>query len=171
MTKTEFIADVAVSGLITFEGLPLSDYMAILGILEGRGALAKPEAAAVPARPAAKAEEPAVPAKPERPEPDESPALDRVYTVPEAIKRLRKVWRLTQAEFAEKIHYSRQIIGFWESGAVVPSIDAIKVICDTYGLDTLSGLTERDFRYMEDHKEEFIPAEPGERDDEETEEG
>ena len=50
------------------------------------------------------------------------------------IAEKRKTLGLTQIEFAEKMHVTRQTVSRWEAGAVLPDIDKIGEIADILGV-------------------------------------
>ena len=50
------------------------------------------------------------------------------------IARKRKDLGLTQTEFAEKLNVTRQTVGRWETGAVMPDIDKIGDIASLLGV-------------------------------------
>ena len=50
------------------------------------------------------------------------------------IAEKRKTLGLTQIEFAEKMHVTRQTVSRWEAGTVLPDIDKIGEIADILGV-------------------------------------
>lgn len=50
------------------------------------------------------------------------------------IAEKRKALGITQIEFAEKMHVTRQTVSRWESGAALPDIDKIGEISDILGV-------------------------------------
>ena len=45
---------------------------------------------------------------------------------------LRKMANMTQEELAEKLSVSRQTVSKWEQGAVLPEVDKLVMICETF---------------------------------------
>ena len=64
----------------------------------------------------------------------------------EILKELRKEKKLTHKQLAEKIGYSKAIIGFWESGARQPTAEAIIILANFFNVSTdyLLGLENED---------------------------
>lgn len=56
---------------------------------------------------------------------------------------LRKISKLTQMEFAEKINYSDKAVSKWENGESLPSVEVLEKICDFYGI-TLNDIVGED---------------------------
>ena len=56
---------------------------------------------------------------------------------------LRKMSKLTQMEFAEKINYSDKAVSKWENGESLPSVEVLEKICDFYGI-TLNDIVGED---------------------------
>ena len=50
------------------------------------------------------------------------------------IAEKRKSLGMTQIEFAEKMHVTRQTVSRWEAGTVMPDIDKIGEIADILGV-------------------------------------
>lgn len=67
----------------------------------------------------------------------------------ERIKELRKALKMTQQEFADRLHIKRTNIGNYESGVSSPTDSVIALICREFGV------SENWFRYGEG--EMFIP--------------
>ncbi|CBL26381.1 Helix-turn-helix [[Ruminococcus] torques L2-14] len=53
----------------------------------------------------------------------------------ERIKKLRKVLKLTQQEFAESIKVKRNTVATYEMGRSIPSDSAIALICKTFNVN------------------------------------
>ncbi|MBQ6922769.1 MAG: helix-turn-helix transcriptional regulator [Clostridia bacterium] len=55
------------------------------------------------------------------------------------LTKLRKIYRLTQAELAEKLNYSDKAVSKWERAESIPDVYALKMIADFFGVkvDTL----------------------------------
>ena len=70
------------------------------------------------------------------------------------IARKRKDLGLTQTEFAEKLCVTRQTVGRWEAGAVMPDIDKIADIAQLLG-------TSCDYLLRDDLTEDGSPAAAG----------
>ena len=51
------------------------------------------------------------------------------------ICELRKINKLTQAELAEKLHYSDKAISRWERGDTLPTVDVLCQLCELFGVD------------------------------------
>lgn len=47
---------------------------------------------------------------------------------------LRKTFKLTQMEFAQKINYSDKAVSKWENGESLPSVEVLENICEFYGI-------------------------------------
>ncbi|GIP33462.1 helix-turn-helix transcriptional regulator [Paenibacillus sp. J2TS4] len=60
------------------------------------------------------------------------------------LKRLRKTYRYTQEEVADKIGVSRQAVAKWENGETVPDINNCVALAELYGvvLDDLVNYSE-----------------------------
>ncbi len=54
--------------------------------------------------------------------------------LPKKLKTLRKKSGLTQEELAEKLRTSRQTVSYWETGAVVPTTDNLRILSRLYGV-------------------------------------
>lgn len=54
----------------------------------------------------------------------------------DTILSLRKGLGLTQDEFAEKLHLTRQAVSRWENGETVPNTDTLKLISETFQVST-----------------------------------
>lgn len=69
------------------------------------------------------------------------------------LSALRKSRSLTQAELAEKFHYSDKAVSRWERGDTLPEIDVLYELCNFYGI-TLDDLvrSECDFTPLEEEK-------------------
>ena len=50
------------------------------------------------------------------------------------IAEKRKIQGMTQIEFAEKMHVTRQTVSRWEAGTAMPDIDKIGEIADILGV-------------------------------------
>lgn len=63
----------------------------------------------------------------------------------ERIKELRLSLGKTQIEFARKLFVSKQCVCNWENGNVMPSVDMLAKIADTFSVSTdyLLGINER----------------------------
>lgn len=70
-------------------------------------------------------------------------------TLGEKIGMLRKKANLSQAEFADKIGVSRDTIGKYERGDIVPTIEKAKKMADVLGVSI-------DFLASEEEKEETL---------------
>lgn len=62
--------------------------------------------------------------------------------VSQNIARLRKENALTQAELAKRINYSDKAISRWEKGEVVPDLETIYALSETFGVP-VSAITEK----------------------------
>lgn len=51
------------------------------------------------------------------------------------ILNLRKSLKLTQAEFAKKLHITYQAVSKWENGQSIPDITTLNYICKTFNVD------------------------------------
>ena len=51
------------------------------------------------------------------------------------ILNLRKSFKLTQAEFAKKLHITYQAVSKWENGQSIPDITTLNYICKTFNVD------------------------------------
>ena len=56
-------------------------------------------------------------------------------TVGEIIKDIRTELNLSQKQFADKLGYSYQLIGFWENGRCVPDIYTVQRMHLLFGID------------------------------------
>ncbi|MCL2808105.1 MAG: helix-turn-helix domain-containing protein [Coriobacteriia bacterium] len=65
-------------------------------------------------------------------------------TVAKALLDVRKKNNLTQDDVASTLHVTRQAVSRWENDETMPTIDMLKTIATTYGLDAASllGLPE-----------------------------
>ena len=59
----------------------------------------------------------------------------------EIINRLREKNNLTQEQFAERLHVTRQAVSRWENGETLPSTEQLKVLSKEFGIsiNTLLG--------------------------------
>lgn len=55
--------------------------------------------------------------------------------------KLRKYFKYTQAELAEKLQYSDKTISKWETGEIIPSLENLIKICELYDV-TLDEITK-----------------------------
>ncbi len=62
--------------------------------------------------------------------------------VSQNLVRLRKESNLTQAELAKRINYSDKAISRWEKGEVVPDLETIYALSETFGVP-VSAITEK----------------------------
>lgn len=58
------------------------------------------------------------------------------------IRNLRKLNGLTQEELAKKINYSNKAISRWESGEVIPDVETINNLCETFNVPISSMFEE-----------------------------
>lgn len=56
-------------------------------------------------------------------------------TLPEAVRAMRKISRLTQAEFAKHRDISLQSLKQIEAGSANPTVDTLQKIADIFGLE------------------------------------
>ena len=56
-------------------------------------------------------------------------------TLPEAVRAMRKISRLTQAEFAKHRGISLQSLKQIEAGTANPTVDTLRKIADVFGLE------------------------------------
>ena len=63
--------------------------------------------------------------------------------VAQNLTELRKAQKWTQAELAEKLHYSDKSISKWELGYAIPSVDILKEFADFYGVTIDFLITEQ----------------------------
>ena len=61
------------------------------------------------------------------------------------IKQIRKDYQLSQNAFGKLIGYSARTISDWELGNTEPSLDAVKLICETFNLEYVDFLDELNF--------------------------
>ncbi len=64
-------------------------------------------------------------------------------TIGEKIAKLRATRGISQEQFAEKIHVSRQSVSKWEMDQALPQIDKILLICKLFDISTDALLTEK----------------------------
>ena len=57
-----------------------------------------------------------------------------ILELSEKIKQIRKVNKLTQEQFAEKMLVSRTAVSKWESGTCYPSIDSLKYMSKIFNV-------------------------------------
>ncbi len=62
--------------------------------------------------------------------------------VSQNLVRLRKESNLTQAELAKRINYSDKAISRWEKGEVIPDLETIYALSETFGVP-VSAITEK----------------------------
>ena len=56
-------------------------------------------------------------------------------TIAKNLSFFRKQSGLTQAELAEKLNYSDKAVSRWEHGDTLPDINVLYQLCDFYGID------------------------------------
>jgi len=54
----------------------------------------------------------------------------------EILYNLRRKYKLTQEEMADKLMVTRQAVSRWENGETVPNVDTLKIIATTFGITT-----------------------------------
>lgn len=64
-------------------------------------------------------------------------------TIAESIVRYRRECNLTQAELAEKIHYSDKSVSKWERADGVPDIFVLVMLAELFGVTVNDLLTEK----------------------------
>lgn len=70
---------------------------------------------------------------------------------------LRKYYKITQEELAERLQVSRQAISKWETGASVPDIGMLLSLSEIYGV-TINEILEADLDSLKNRKKAPIPA-------------
>lgn len=68
----------------------------------------------------------------------------------------RKQCGLTQAELAEKLNYSDKAVSRWEHGDTLPDINVLNQLCDFYGIDMNTLISEDADELPPDSKEHKI---------------
>lgn len=68
-------------------------------------------------------------------------------TIAEMIKKTRTENNLTQEEYANKFHISRQTVSSWENGKSIPELQTLIDICNTYHM-SLDELLNEDRNYV-----------------------
>jgi len=71
------------------------------------------------------------------------------------LSALRKSRSMTQAELAEKFHYSDKAVSRWERGDTLPEIDVLYELCNFYGI-TLDELVQEGSGFAAQEKEEPV---------------
>ncbi len=64
------------------------------------------------------------------------------------LKKYRKQAVLTQKQLAEKLNYSEKTIAKWESGSIMPSIEALLLVCSALKVDLESLLSVPESMYF-----------------------
>ena len=49
---------------------------------------------------------------------------------PERLAQARKARKMTQAELAQKMDVSRQMVSHWENGRVIPNEETVRQLCE-----------------------------------------
>ncbi len=75
------------------------------------------------------------------------------------IYRIRKEMNMTQEQFADEFHVSKQAVQKWETGNTYPEISKLIEISKRFGVSLDSLLLNRDMRAMEEvqHKDRIVP--------------
>lgn len=47
---------------------------------------------------------------------------------------MRKMWRMTQEDVAEKVGVTRQAVAKWEAGETVPDLDKCRILAELFGV-------------------------------------
>lgn len=55
-------------------------------------------------------------------------------TLPERLLALREQAGLSQYELARRLHYTRSAVSMWEQGRSDPSVSALVMLADLYGV-------------------------------------
>ena len=66
------------------------------------------------------------------------------YLVGERIKEIRRDYKLTQAEFGQKLSISQDTVSLWEKGKAYPNTEYVIDICKTFDVsaDYLLGIID-----------------------------
>jgi transcriptional regulator with XRE-family HTH domain len=62
-------------------------------------------------------------------------AAGGVYELNERIRKLRRLMKLTQADFATRFGVTRDIVASWENGRVEPSEAIVRLVCREFGVN------------------------------------
>ena len=73
----------------------------------------------------------------------------------EEIVKIRKEYKLTQQELADRIYVTRQAVSKWETGKNIPDIQILKQICSDYNI-RLDNLLEGNKNSLKETKKIFI---------------
>lgn len=64
------------------------------------------------------------------------PHTHKKRQIGENMRKARKLARLSQVHVAEKMHLSRQMVGLWEAGRVMPTALQVVLLAELYGTPT-----------------------------------